>query len=356
MKYTRALNYLKSDLFSRQDVLDSFRKFNPEYNDKSFNRHFTKLLSKDVISRAGENIYTRSDYGKTKGCYSYDTPSEEFEEIESLLTKEFPLTDFIIWESISLDEFSKHQVTMNTIIIMVEKEVMESFFYYLKDKFPSVLLAPSSEDIKRYRKNGTIVIGKLSYRYPKNTKQKNCCSIEKLVVDMFSEKAIKSIVSKDDYPEVLETMFERYKINETKLFSYAKARCVDEKIYSMINEQTKVKLVTNSNAILSNDVYELRDIIIELIDPDKIILFGSYAYGTPNERSDADFLVIKNGVEHTTKDEGKLATDIYYKRKKRGIRTRCDAFLETETQAYANAKDGGAYADALKKGKLIYVR
>jgi len=239
---------------------------------------------------------------------------------------------------------------------MVEKEVMESFFYYLKDKFPSVLLAPSSEDIKRYSKNGTIIIDKLSYRYPKNQKQKNRCSLEKLIVDMFSEKTIKSIVSQDDYSEALETMFERYKINETKLFSYAKARRVDRKIHSMINEHTKVRLITSTNIALSNEVYELRDIIIELIDPDKIILFGSYAYGTPNERSDADFLVIKNGIEHTTNDEGKFATDIYYKRKKRGIRTRCDAFLETETQAHANAKDGGAYADAFKKGKLIYVR
>jgi len=104
------------------------------------------------------------------------------------------------------------------------------------------------------------------------------------------------------------------------------------------------------------DIAALKDIIVELVDPDKIILFGSYAYGTPDEKSDADFLVIKNGVEHTIKDEGKLATAIYYKRKERGIRTRCDAFLENESHANACAEDGGAYADAFQKGKLLYVR
>jgi predicted nucleotidyltransferase len=104
------------------------------------------------------------------------------------------------------------------------------------------------------------------------------------------------------------------------------------------------------------DIAALVDIIVELIDPDKIILFGSYAYGTPNEKSDADFLVIKNGIEHTIKDEGELATAIYYKRKERGIRTRCDAFLENESQANACAEDGGAYADAFQRGKLLYVR
>ena len=32
--------------------------------------------------------------------------------------------------------------------------------------------------------------------------------------------------------------------------------------------------------------------IAERFQPDKIILFGSYAYGTPNEDSDVDLLVI----------------------------------------------------------------
>ncbi len=33
---------------------------------------------------------------------------------------------------------------------------------------------------------------------------------------------------------------------------------------------------------------------IKQFDPEKIILFGSYAYGTPNEDSDVDLFVIKN--------------------------------------------------------------
>jgi predicted nucleotidyltransferase len=32
--------------------------------------------------------------------------------------------------------------------------------------------------------------------------------------------------------------------------------------------------------------------VAERFDPDKIILFGSYAYGTPNEDSDVDILVV----------------------------------------------------------------
>ena len=107
---------------------------------------------------------------------------------------------------------------------------------------------------------------------------------------------------------------------------------------------------------ISKDIDVLRDMIVDLVDPDKIILFGSYAYGTPNENSDADFLVIKNGVEHTVRDEAKLVTTIHHLRKEQGVRTRCDAFLESEQSALELSKNGGAYADAFEKGTVIYVR
>jgi len=45
------------------------------------------------------------------------------------------------------------------------------------------------------------------------------------------------------------------------------------------------------------DIEELKPQIIERLmplKPDKIILFGSYAYGTPNEESDIDLYVVTN--------------------------------------------------------------
>lgn len=45
------------------------------------------------------------------------------------------------------------------------------------------------------------------------------------------------------------------------------------------------------------DIEELKPQIIERLkslSPDKIILFGSYAYGTPNNNSDIDLFIEKN--------------------------------------------------------------
>ncbi|MDQ2794513.1 MAG: nucleotidyltransferase domain-containing protein [Bacteroidota bacterium] len=37
--------------------------------------------------------------------------------------------------------------------------------------------------------------------------------------------------------------------------------------------------------------------IVEGYAPDRVLLFGSYAYGTPTEDSDLDLLIIKRGAE-----------------------------------------------------------
>jgi len=45
------------------------------------------------------------------------------------------------------------------------------------------------------------------------------------------------------------------------------------------------------------DIEKLKEEIVERLkplNPDKIILFGSYAYGTPNEDSDIDLFLLKD--------------------------------------------------------------
>ena len=44
--------------------------------------------------------------------------------------------------------------------------------------------------------------------------------------------------------------------------------------------------------VAMNEITELSRRIAEAFDPDRIILFGSHAYGTPKEFSDVDLLVI----------------------------------------------------------------
>ena len=98
------------------------------------------------------------------------------------------------------------------------------------------------------------------------------------------------------------------------------------------------------------------ELVVEATDPDRIILFGSYVYGSPNEKSDLDLLVIKSGKDITLDDEAELSAAVYYKRKQRKLRTRYDVLFRTDSQVRQSADGGGALSDALRNGRVVYER
>ena len=54
------------------------------------------------------------------------------------------------------------------------------------------------------------------------------------------------------------------------------------------------------NVMVNNEIIAIKDSILETVgeDCEKIILFGSYAYGIPREGSDYDvFVILKDGTE-----------------------------------------------------------
>jgi predicted nucleotidyltransferase len=49
---------------------------------------------------------------------------------------------------------------------------------------------------------------------------------------------------------------------------------------------------------VNNEIAAIKDIILKTVACERIYLFGSYAYGTPNEGSDYDFyVVLQDGAE-----------------------------------------------------------
>lgn len=244
MKYAEIMENINSKVFRRQDFLGEILKSNPNYNVGSFNRHFSKLSSSGLIECVGEDLYTVVTPDTARQIYTYQALNPELSDVEAFLNMKFPLVDFVVWETVQLNEFLNHQIAQNTIIVMVERMLMDAVFEQLKLKFPSTLFTPKPDEYQRYWRDGTVLVEKLSSRYPKNPKQRRRCSIEKLIVDLFAEKTVKAIVSISDYPEALEIAFMRYIINETRMFNYAKSRYVDKEIRRMIKNQTSIRLYT----------------------------------------------------------------------------------------------------------------
>ena len=106
------------------------------------------------------------------------------------------------------------------------------------------------------------------------------------------------------------------------------------------------------------DIEKVKDEIVERLkplDPDKIIRFGSYAYGTPNEDSDIDLFLIKDDLPINNFNEYELQanryiTDLIYKYK-----TGFD--LLSASSSYLKQREDYFYkVDILQNGKVLYER
>ncbi len=90
--------------------------------------------------------------------------------------------------------------------------------------------------------------------------------------------------------------------------------------------------------------------IVEGYQPDRIILFGSYAYGTPTEDSDLDLLVVKSGLG-PTRQERAMAV----RRLVRGSGVPLDVWVSTPAEVAVAAQVRFTIeAQALTRGKLLY--
>ncbi|MBS3793026.1 nucleotidyltransferase domain-containing protein [Candidatus Bipolaricaulota bacterium] len=98
-------------------------------------------------------------------------------------------------------------------------------------------------------------------------------------------------------------------------------------------------------------IQEIVDIIVDVADPQKIILFGSLAQGKGKQDSDIDLLVVKEGDYH----KGKLIEEIYMNLV--GVGQAVDVVMATPQQI-ERYRDTSSMVikSALDEGKVIYGR
>ena len=105
------------------------------------------------------------------------------------------------------------------------------------------------------------------------------------------------------------------------------------------------------------DIEKLKPLIIERLkplNPNKIILFGSYAYGTPNEDSDIDLFLLKddldiNDTRYYQREARKRLLDLRLEYKTNGI-----DILSAPTEYIQNREDYFYKVDILQNGKVWY--
>lgn len=91
--------------------------------------------------------------------------------------------------------------------------------------------------------------------------------------------------------------------------------------------------------------------IVQELDPEKIVLFGSYAYGNPNRHSDVDLLVVMK-TEASLKERSWAVSRLLLPRP-----FPVDILVKTPEEVAENLKAGDFFLkEILTRGKVLYER
>lgn len=96
---------------------------------------------------------------------------------------------------------------------------------------------------------------------------------------------------------------------------------------------------------------EIREKIVKEINPEKIILFGSYAWGEPTNDSDVDLLIIQES------DEPRRTRQISLRKKLFGSGVSMDLLVYTQAELNYRLELGDFFFEKIiNEGKVIYVK
>ncbi|MEN8227722.1 MAG: DUF6577 family protein [Bacteroidota bacterium] len=229
--------FKERESFSREELFEFFCLFEPNLKEGTFGWRVYDLKNKNIIKSLKRGLYSISYKPTFKPVLSSDLI-----KLTKKVHEKFHEIKYCIWETDWLNEFSQHQTSKRILIIEIEKDFVESLYYYLKDNFKyDLYFNPDNKAIEFYisESNHPVVIKKLITRSPIGKRTENGLKLstpllEKILVDLFAEEKLFFFYQGSELIHIYENAINHYTINFTKLFSYAKRREREQEIKSFI--------------------------------------------------------------------------------------------------------------------------
>lgn len=225
---------LNTTEFSKQDYYELLRNNGYVKKYTSYLVNFQKLINDGKVHRIGRNKYCaeKKEYRSYSHLYS-----DEAVKIADCIKSNHPFADFVIFETVQLNEFLNHQIGKNTIFAYVDIDVADFVYETLNTEFSEmVMLSPKPKEFHQYRSENTVVISRLISESPKNTDIPWQISLEKMLVDVIADRLVRETFSESEYSNIFDTAFERYIIDKSRLIRYASRRNAVSKIRNYIDK------------------------------------------------------------------------------------------------------------------------
>lgn len=210
------------DVISRENLFALIKKYNKEISRAYAYRIIASLLNDGYLFKVDSDTYLTED----KNMFSYHLNEKG---IESVLKG---YNGYFIWDTNIINKWTNHLYNNVITFIEVDKNIVS--FVYLdlkKNGYNNILVNPNIKEFDKYYTDHMIIIKPT----PKNIIEKNnYISIERLVVELYSNKIINKIYPNTEIKNIINEIFNTYKINLRKLFYIAKRKKIYNDFYSFL--------------------------------------------------------------------------------------------------------------------------
>ena len=209
--------------YSRSELSQVFLREKPDLTDSAFRWTLYNLQQEQKLFRIDYDTYATK---KPKVLPEYrPLYTDKAKNVLDRLSLRFPNLDFVVFESVLLNEFLNHQIAQNTIYIQVDKDISSFVFdFFQEDLGGSILYKPDKKEFDRYWTRDCMVVLDLISQAPLNINSPHEISAEKLLVDIVAERSVAATFSPSELPFVFENIMNSYRIDTRRLNRYAGRR------------------------------------------------------------------------------------------------------------------------------------
>ena len=190
------------------------------------------MLQLGIISRVGRGKYQIGTSFNFKPQLDNSLLS-----INNQIKNKFPFADYCVWKTDVIKELAVHQSFTNFTIVEVERDSIDAAFQFLKEDYKYVYLKPKKDIVENYLLDmpNPIIIQHLISEAPIQKINKiPTITIEKLLVDLVFGKDLFYFYQGYELIHIFQRAFDKYTINENKLFRYASRRGKKEEVLKII--------------------------------------------------------------------------------------------------------------------------
>ena len=196
-----------------------------------FYQIISNLIDDQYLIRIDSNTYST----EAKQKFSYPRLDDRIDHILE------GYGDYVIWDTNIINKWINHLLNSTITFVEVDKELMHLVANDLKGiGYGHILINPNKEEFYKYLDNQTIVIKP----FVKSLVEKDhYISIERMIVELYSNKIINSLFSDGELIDMLNEIFKTYNIDLDKVYHIARRKKIYDGLCSYLKKNIEKRFI-----------------------------------------------------------------------------------------------------------------